>query len=444
MDQNLFISKLDSDGNFLWAVQTQNIGTARSYGTAISLDKDENIVVTGSFHEQVDFDSRTGPYIMNGPTSENSADIFITKFNKNGNFIWAKQLLGTIGSNYPYSLAIDAFGNIHISGEFRNTVDFDPGPGIFSLTSSDYRNGFVLKLDADGNFNWVGIILKGSDGPVSVISMDIDSDGNVYITGSFYGTVDIDPASGTHSITATGQSDLFVSKLNPGGNLIWVKTIGGNDRVVSSSIALDSKENIYISGAYIGTADFDPGNAIKSMTSSGAYFLTKLDKDGNFLWVKNMIDQSKIYGGTNTVFIDQADNVFLTGIFQNTSDFDPGPGNHNLSARNNFDYFITKLDPFGNFEYAGHIESLPGHLLWRQLPITFFNDFIYALGDIQGTGDVDPGSDSFLISSTGYSDLFVLKLRQYREFTLGEDTTTCEGDIFTIIPKSIYPNDKIL
>ncbi|MEX0966229.1 MAG: SBBP repeat-containing protein [Bacteroidia bacterium] len=442
-NQNMFVSKLDADGNFLWAVQVQNMGTAVSYGTQISLDTDENIVIAGAFFRQVDFDPGATTFLLN-TTSATGGDIFIAKFNKNSNFLWAKQLAGTNANNYPYSLAVDSLDNIYVSGEFKYTVDFDPGPGTFNLTATDYRNGFVLKLDGNGNFQWAGNILDGPGSNGATVSMNIDTKGDIYVSGSFHDTVELDPGPNSLTVSSVGKDDMFISKLNNNGNLIWSKTIGGIENILTYSLAVDGSDEVYVSGYFSGTVDFDPGPGIYNLTSPGEYFVLKLTSAGVFVWAKKFAEGGGLFLAGNSIFTDSSNDVFITGVFHNTADFDPSIASYNLSAKHSMDYFILKLTGAGDFQYAGHLATQVGFQRYEPLPICLHNDYIYALGDILGTGDVDPESDSFLISSTGYSDLFVLKLRQYREFTLGEDTTTCAGDIFTIIPKSIYPNDKIL
>jgi Beta-propeller repeat len=148
------------------------------------------------------------------------------------NFSWAKSIGGT-GGDTGNSIAVDALGNVYTTGIFINTVDFDPGAGVFNLTSVGGSNIFVSKLDASGNFVWAKS--TGSGNGISN-SIAVDASGSVYTTGSFNGTVDFDPGVGVFNLTSAGSdADIFVSKLDASGNFVWAKSVGaagGSDSAV--------------------------------------------------------------------------------------------------------------------------------------------------------------------------------------------------------------------
>jgi len=212
----------------------------------------------------VDFDPGSGTFNL---TSAGEADIFISKLDSSGNFVWAKQLGGT-SIDIGYSIAVDVSGNVYTTGFFYGTADFDPGPGTFNLTSAGYFNIFISKLDASGNFVWA----KKLGGPSNNRgnSIAVDASGNVYTTGYFRGTVDFDPGSGTFNLTSAGNSDIFISKLDASGNFAWAKKLGGTSIDIGYSIAVDVSGNVYTTGSFEGTADFDPGSGTFNLTSAGS------------------------------------------------------------------------------------------------------------------------------------------------------------------------------
>jgi hypothetical protein len=118
------------------------------------------------------------------------------------------------------------------------------------------------------------------------IDVALDSAGNVYTTGFFLGTVDFDPGAGTFNLTSAGSGDLFVSKLDASGNLVWARSMGG---AASSDegygIVVDGAGNVYTTGSFSGTGDFDPGAGTANLTSAGSFdvFVQKLDASGNFV-----------------------------------------------------------------------------------------------------------------------------------------------------------------
>ena len=163
------------------------------------------------------------------------------------------------------------------------------------------------------------VAVFGSTSDDSVVSMAVDSSGNVYTTGYFYDTVDFDPGAGTANLTSNGLYDVFVSKLDSSGNLVWAKQFGGTDAAKGLSIAVDSSGNVYTTGDFQGTVDFDPGAGTANLTSNGGrdVFVSKLDSSGNYLWAKSW------GGGVDTglndddrgrsVAVDSSGNVYTTG-----------------------------------------------------------------------------------------------------------------------------------
>lgn len=342
---DIFISKLDSDGNFIWAKQIMGVPSGGGAGTSIVLDDSNNIYLTGVFEDTVDFDPGAG---IANLVSAGSGDIFVSKLAPDGAYIWAKRMGGgEIYSDVGNSIAVDVSGNVYVTGEFWATADFDPGPGTANLTSAGDEDIFISKLDSNGNYLWakrMGGTLFGDEGQ----SIAVDADGDVYTTGRFWGTVDFDPSVGSANLTPAGMWDIFISKLDTDGDFIWAKQMGGANFDIAYSIFLDDSNNIYTTGFFNDVADFDPGAGTANLTDQGGpdIFISKLDSDGNYLWAKKM-------GGTDddrghSIYVDAHGSVYTTGFFQSTStaDFDPGPGTAYLSSLGYWDIFISKLVSF--------------------------------------------------------------------------------------------------
>src|ERR1035437_774923 len=201
--------------------------------------------------------------------------------------LWAKSMGGT-NNDVGWSIATDASGNVYTTGNFQGTADFDPGAGVFNLTSAGSDDIFISKSDASGNLLWAKSM--GSTGSDIGNSIALDASGNVYTTGYFYGTVDFDPGAGIFNLTAAaGVNNIFISKLDASGNFVWAKQMVGAGGSSSQFIILDASGNIYTTGAFNGTVDFDPGAGVSNLTAaSGAdIFISKLDASGNFVWAKS-------------------------------------------------------------------------------------------------------------------------------------------------------------
>jgi len=139
-------------------------------------------------------------------TSEGGSDIFILKLDPQSNFIWAKNM-----GSWASSLDIDAHNYIYLTGSFSNTTDFNPNAGIFNLTSIGSTDIFVEKLSPTGNFIWA-IQMGGTSYDVGN-SIKVNSLGEVYIAGTFYGTADFDPNNTIYNLISEGSGEVFVTKL---------------------------------------------------------------------------------------------------------------------------------------------------------------------------------------------------------------------------------------
>jgi len=404
----VFITKFDTSGNFVWAKNMgPSAGSLSAYGMSIKLDAANNVYTTGYFQGTADFDP--GPGVFNLTTSGFSDDVFISKLDVSGNFVWAKQIGG--GSyDGGLSLALDSLGNIYTTGFFEGTADFDPGVGTFNLTPVGSHDSFILKLNSSGSFVWAKSI-ESTGGYNNVWSVVADAIGNVFLTGTFQGTTDFDPNAGTFNFVSAGSDDLFISKLDSSGTLVWAKQIGGSLSEWGASIIIDPFNDLYISGRFSGAVDFNPGFGVFGLTSFGGedIFIAKLDTSGNFIWAKNM--GGAFNDGSQSITTDLAGNVYCTGRFENTADFDPNSGVANITAVGFQDIFILGLDSGGNYLWAKNIGGT-AYNAGNSIALDLLNN-IYTTGYFSGTNDFNTDAGVYnLASTTGSYDIFVHKMNQ--------------------------------
>jgi hypothetical protein len=339
---DIFLSKFDSSGNFIWA-RTWG-GTADDFGYGVAVDGSGNVYVTGAFPDiLVDFDPGAG---VDNHTSNGFYDVFLSSFDSSGNFKWA----GTWGAadyDYGYGVAADGSGNAYVTGYFSDTVDFDPGNGVDNHTSIASIDIFLSKFDSSGNYQWART--WGGNGGDSGLGLAVDGSGNAYATGLFQGTVDFDPGGGVDNHTDNGSWDAFLSKFDSSGNFTWARTWGGSGDDRSFGVALDGSGEVYTTGVFSDTVDFDPGSGVDSHTSNGSWdiFLSKLDSSGNFLWARNWGEFNGEQG--SGVAADGSGNAYVTGFFQGTVDFDPGTGVDDHQSNGAYDVFLSKFDSNGNW-----------------------------------------------------------------------------------------------
>ncbi len=401
--EDIFLSKYDSAGKLIWA---KSIGDFRyQAGFAIALDNANNIYITGIFFGTTDFDP--GPGIAN-LTSAGNEDVFVCKFDNNGKFIWVKQFGGTT-NDFCNAIKLDRFGNIYINGYFDNTADFDPGTGVFNLVSAGATDIFVCKLNNSGNLIWA----KSIGGPSADVaySIGLDEQHNVYSTGFYWATVDFDPGGGIFNLSSNGLGDGYILKLNTNGDFINAGKMGGNSRVRGISLKLDKTNHIYIAGHFDGQADFDPGGGSQILNSpidDDDIFIAKYDLNFNLVWVNQIAGPS--YQQAFDIETDAADNIYLTGHYNGTADFDPGPANYNLTAAGDPDIFVLKLMSTGEFSWVAPVTG-PFYGSGYTLKVDGAKN-IYVGGTFEGTKDFDPGTDEVKRTSAGESEIFMLKLQQ--------------------------------
>jgi hypothetical protein len=408
LNGNIFISKLNAAGNFIWAKQLG--GTSYAESRSITLDALGNVYTTGSFQQTADFNP--GALVFNLSAIGNY-DIFISKLDTSGNFVWAKQF-GGANTEDALSITTDTAGNVYTTGSFSAKVDFDPGIGLYRMTSNGFRDIFISKLDPSGNFIWAKQL--GGAGNDQANSIVTDKAGNIYTTGYFEGILDFDPDSFLNfNLTSAGDHDIFISKLDSAGKFVFAKQMGGPVRDVANSITIDASGNIYTTGSFQQTGDFDPGVLVFNLTANGYdIFISKLDTSGNFIWAKQ-------FGGTGldegqSSVVDSAGNIFTTGRFDGTTDFDPGVGVYNLTSTGLRDIFIFELDVFGNLSWAKQIGGTGIDDAFSNSIAIDVGGNIYTTGCFKGTFDFDPDLGIFSLASFAVGafnfDVFVHKLGQ--------------------------------
>ncbi|HDR50681.1 MAG TPA: hypothetical protein ENN90_03545, partial [Mariniphaga anaerophila] len=223
---------------------------------------------------------------------------------------------------------------------------------------------FLIFLNATSQttgFEWAkGITCTEEISPSSVKTA---SDGNIFVAGEFSGIAEFNTGHECVVLESFGYDDIFISKFNTNGQLIWVKNIGGKYNDVCNSMTLDENSNIYITGRFSSTVDFNPGEGNYELESnSGAdIYIAKYDSSGVFLWAVRIGGEGYNDGddeGTS-IITDNDGNVLVTGWFQGTVDFNPGAGVHNLSTAR-VSCFILKLSADGEFIWAEKINSPNG------------------------------------------------------------------------------------
>jgi hypothetical protein len=302
----------------LWSKRFGDGVGQRAYSVAV--DASGNVIVTGHFWGTVDFGG-------GALTSAGYNDIFVAKFGSDGAHLWSKRF-GDGNNQEAYSVAVDASGNVIVTGDFWGAVDFGGG----TLTSAGDWDIFVAKFgSADGAYIWSK---RFGDGDYQVANaVAVDASGNVIVTGTFYSAVDF----GGGTLTSAGNADIFVAELGPvDGADLWSKRFGDEDWQNGQAVAVDVSGNVIVTGNFKGAVDFGGG----ALTSAGNedIFVAKLGPAaGAHLWSKRFGDGSG--QEARAVAVDASGNAIVTGYFLGAVDF----GGSTLTSAGDYDIFVAKF-----------------------------------------------------------------------------------------------------
>lgn len=431
--QECAISKYDPDGNLIWAVRVG--GTGNDAANSVDVDNAGNIYVAGTFQNTVDFDPGAGTANL---TSNGGADTYILMLDPNGIFGWVKRVGGT-ADDAASSIDVDNSGNILVSGFFRNTTDFDPNAGVVNSTSIGSADAFVVKLSSSGDYQWHYALGGTTDDDAR--GLRTDASGAVYVTGYFTGTVDFDFSASTQNLVSnTGSTDIFVLKIASSGTYVNAVQVGSTGYDSGRAINVDSQGDILITGMFSLTADFDPGAGTNNKTSGGAFdiFVLKLDYSLNHVWASTASGSVDDEG--HSIETDDFDNVFVAGFFRTTVDFDPGAGTQNVtvSGGGSFaDQFYWKLDSDGNYLSADKAGAGGNDHAFAFYPS---GNNAYITGYLQGTSNYDFEGGTSNLSSAGSGDIYLVKYYNCNPIHINDVIVSC-GPI-TWIDGNTYSTDN--
>jgi len=393
-----FVAKYDASGTLIWGRQFP--GTTI---TKVATDGGNSVYVVGSYSGTVDVDPRKGVHNL---TSVGGTDAFICKLSTNGNFQLAASVGGK-GDDVAEALAVDSAGNMFIGGTFKARANFDPN-GAFSIGNSGGTDGFIDALDANGAFRWAGSF--GGPGDDNTTDLAVDDSGNVVGTGRYLGDVDFNPGKAVSSANVAGTLQSYVLKWDSTGAFVFGDGFGGTGVTFGSAVTVDRDGTVYSTGNFTGTADFDPTGGTFNLIApaTGLVYVDKLSPTGLLIYAKSLGGSASQDIGPGEIAVDKGRNVYVSGTFSGTQDFNPGPGTSNLTSAGQNDIFTAKLDSSGGFVFAtrqgGPLDdSSEGLVLDR-------DGNILTDGEFSDTANLGTDANVVNFTSNGDTDIFVSKV----------------------------------
>lgn len=301
-----------------------------------------------------------------------------------GELLWAKRF-GDGAAQAATAVAVNASGDVFVTGRFDGTIDFGGGP----LQSAGGLDVFVAKLDATGGHVWSRRF--GGSGDQWGSGIALSSTGDVLVVGNFTDAIDF----GGGAMQSAGGHDVFVLKLSATGDHVWSKRFGDAEDQLVRSVAADGAGNVVLAGALSGVADFGAG----PLQSAGGLdaFVTKLDAGGGHLW-------SHVFGDGNdqdakSVTLDDQDNVLLVGVYTGSMALGGSP----LQSDGGGDVFLAKLDMGGGHVWSKGFGDAGAQAGWSVA--TDSSGAILLAGGFEGAIEIESGA----LQSAGGLDMFAIK-----------------------------------
>jgi hypothetical protein len=319
---DVFLLKLDNNGNYMFAKSLGGNGDEIGYG--LDFDGTENIYITGSFTSlNADFDPSGSTAIL---TSNGGSDAFLASYTNTGSFISA-QSFGSTSDDVATAIDIDYNGFVNLTGYFSGTVDFNPAPlNTNNGTSNGGTDIFVLRFYSGAYYSMATFGGTSDDKGLGITG---DTDNNVTYTGYFQSAVDFNNIVGQDmTLTSAGLADVIIGKVNNYCAYMWAKQIGNVTDDKAFGITVDASNNLLLTGTFKNTIDIDPSGAgINNITSTAGgfdIFLLKLNTNGGYVWANFFQQTSGVLNNNqgNAVHVDANDDLYVTGYMQGYLDYD--------------------------------------------------------------------------------------------------------------------------
>ncbi|MBS3912877.1 MAG: T9SS type A sorting domain-containing protein [Bacteroidetes bacterium] len=387
--------------NYQWAAKAG--GSNGDWIYSVTGDDSGYVYSLGLFQGKADFNPGTD---TSNKTSRGSTDIFITKLSPTGNLVWVGHI-GGVGTETAGQIHSDGSGNIYVSGTYSAAIDVDPGPGNYTLKPRGTYGNFLIKLSRKGELIWVRHTLCDED--IHAHHIRFDNRGNLYTSGMFSGTANLNPGPDSFIAKSTGYHDYYIAKFDTAGTFKWAITMGGNNDDYMNGFYISETGSIYIGGNFYDTTHFYHKAGTDTLNGEIGWqcFIAKFNEDGKFIFAKRLL----VTGAAPNVADLEGDgrgNIYLAIDYRDSSDLDPGPGVFKLPVYGALDAMVYKSDTSGNFITAWGIGGT--FYDFAQDLLIDKNGQIYFLGLFRNADiDIDPGPGKTILTNKGNDDFFLAK-----------------------------------
>lgn len=407
-------------------------GTGNTAPSSVALDSYGCVYVAGGYGGTTDFDPGAG---TNSHTAGGFRDAFLSKFSPTGTWLWTKVWGGP--SDDRANSVLVCGSNVFVAGCFQDTVEFNPAggePHTAPRNSGGFpdNDAYLCAYDLDGNFKWART--WGGYGGDESYDLAVDGSNNVYVCGDFGSTnIDLVSVGLTGVFTNNGRWDAFLFKFDSAGTCQWARSWGGNCYDDCTCVAVTPAGEVYGGGMFASPiADFDPGPGTNYLHANNAgtdwglvdVFLTKFDSNGNFQWARSW-GESNHWDAAQGIAVDGAANVYVSGYFTDTVDFNPYGVATNIATHGGDDAFLCKYDASGTFQWVNTWGGSSNDYA-RGIGMDAYG-YIYVAGDFASSNvNFDSRSGVDLHSTVGGRDISFSKFDANGKFIFAR---TCGGGL---------------
>jgi hypothetical protein len=341
-----FIAKYTNVGALVWVQHAGSFNNAAE-GHAIGIDKYQNVYVSGMFYQEATFGLGQPNEIT---LSGKSGEIFIAKYDSDGQLIWAKSAGGDFDDGGGRGLAVDDDSNIYVTGSFWDEATFGAGESNQTVLAGQNLDIFLAKYDTNGKLTWVTTAGGYShDGGKNV---DLDKAGNIYITGNYFDDATFGKGLPNETKLNDENESAFIAKYNRNGNFMWtIAPFSSGTGDISGDIKIDYQGNIVFTGGFFGRITLGAGTpSYKQLTGIGLeeIIVAKYSPDGKFIWGKSASGKGDDRG--LSIATDTLGNIFVSGYYGGDIRFGVGERNDTTLANSGGgDMFLAKFTPHGEF-----------------------------------------------------------------------------------------------
>jgi hypothetical protein len=421
ISSSYFLASFFNNGEINWcSFIGKNPRNSQETTIGLVFDEHNGYFVTGEYRTEVDLDFSQN--IQYSEVQRKSISSYLCHYNENNELVWAQSFAGNNAlAGVLFEPVLDSAGNVIIALQYTGPLAITTPLNNFQDTIPNHETRkALLKFNPNGGLIWAKKIFTEGYDEVRFSDLEVNVNNEIFITGYFNDTLDFNLLGTDTSVVSNGYQDLFVTRLNANGDIIWFRSFGGSNEDQGFQLLPDGATNFYLSGVFSGSVNFSLNGGTNMYTSpnSRTTFFAKYSNSGNLGYVKMLAGNYP--PRINDLKKDQLGNLIFVGNLSGTVDVDPSTSIHNLTSLgswNSLNAFVTKYSGSGQFLW-GKLFTSPYSGSTAKTCIVDSTDNILVGGEYYGEMRFSDSPGSYRESS-GLNDLYLAYITKNGQFEQG-------------------------